>query len=290
MGLLAVASAAAQPFPATIALPGGFRPEGIAIGAGNDFYAGSIPTGAIYKGDLRTGEGDVLVPAQPGRAAIGLSYDRGLLWVAGGPTGRGFVYDAQTGANVADFLFTAGPTFVNDVVVAKDAAWFTDSQQPQLYRVPIGRNGLPAGDAETVPLTGDFVMAPGFNLNGIDATPDGRTLVVVQSNTGTLYSVDAATGEATAIDLGGESVPAGDGILLDGKTLYVVQNQLNVVSKIRLARDLESGVLLSRTTDPGFDVPTTVAEKGNSLYLVNARFSTPPTPDTEYWITRIAKP
>ena len=46
--------------PELIRLPDGFRPEGIAI-AGNTFYVGSIPTGAIYRGDLRTGQGAVLV-------------------------------------------------------------------------------------------------------------------------------------------------------------------------------------------------------------------------------------
>lgn len=71
-----------------IPLPDGFQPEGIAVGTGTTFYVGSIPTGAVYRGDLRTGEGEVLVPAQTGRAAIGLKYHEraGLLFVAGGPT------------------------------------------------------------------------------------------------------------------------------------------------------------------------------------------------------------
>jgi hypothetical protein len=33
-----------------------------------------------------------------------------------------------------------------------------------------------------------------------------------------------------------------------------------------------------------------VAEFGNRLYLVNARFTTPPGPDVDYWITKIRKP
>lgn len=88
---------------------------------------------------------------------------------------------------------------------------------------------------------------------------------------------------------GGESVPNGDGILLDGKTLYVVQNQLNVVAKIALASNLRSGRVLRRISDPGLDIPTTAAEHGHRLYVVNARFSTTPTPTTDYWITPLEK-
>ena len=48
---------------------------------------GSIPTGAVYAGDLRTGSGDVLVQGATGRAATGLKYDQGRLFVSGAGTG-----------------------------------------------------------------------------------------------------------------------------------------------------------------------------------------------------------
>ena len=113
-------------FPETIALPNGWQPEGIAIGNGTTFYVGSIPTGAIYRGDLRTGRGAPLVQGATGRAAIGVDFDHGRLFVAGGSTGKGFVYDARTGTLVRELQLATGggPTFVNDVVVAKRAAWF----------------------------------------------------------------------------------------------------------------------------------------------------------------------
>ena len=88
---------------------------------------------------------------------------------------------------------------------------------------------------------------------------------------------------------GGESVPNGDGILLDGKTLYVVQNRLNVIAKIALSPDLRSGRVLRRISSPDFDVPTTVAELGSRLYAVNARFGRTPTPTTEYSVVQVAK-
>lgn len=52
-------------------------------------------------------------------------------------------------------------------------------------------------------------------------------------------------------------------------------------------RDGGTGHLVRTLTSSGFEVPTTVASYGASLYLPNARFNTPPTPTTDYWITRI---
>jgi hypothetical protein len=158
-----------------------------------------------------------------------------------------------------------------------------------LYRVGLSASGRPATAFTTVSLSGDYVQGAGFNVNGIDATPNGKALVIVQSNTGKLFTV-SPSGVAHAITLAsGESVPNGDGILLDGKTLYVVQNQSNVVAKISLSSNLRSGRVLRRISDPGFDVPTTIAELGSRLYAVNARFGTPPSPSTDYWVTQIAK-
>ena len=269
----AAAPPAGGPFPDAIALPAGIQPEGIAVGKGTTFYVGSIPTGAVYRGDLRTGvvEADPLVPAHAGRAAIGVEEAGGLLFVAGGSTGKAFVYDAATGEDVAVVTLTTAPTFVNDVVVTREAAVFTDSVNPVLYRVE--RETL----AVTVlPLTGDLVYLAGFNVNGIDATPDGGTLVLVQSNTGRLFTADPDTGETQRIELtAGEAVAAGDGVLLHGRTLYVVQNRLNRVAEVRLSADLATGTVLGRTANAAFDVPSTIARFGSHLYVVNARFGTP---------------
>lgn len=287
---VAVGSASGTAFPKRIALPNGFQPEGISV-AGEQFFVGSIPTGRVYRGSLRTGQGAVLVPEHPDRDAIGLKVDRGRLFVAGGATGDGYVYDARTGATIAAYDFASTTTFVNDVVVTKRAAWFTDSQRAVLYRVPLGPNGRPGGQSsvQTLQLTGDFQLQPGFNANGIDATANGATLVIVQSNTGSLFTVNPRTGVTRAIDLGGGSVPNGDGILLEGRTLYVVQNQLNRIAKIALRPNLRSGRVVRTITDPQLDVPTTIDAHGSRLYAVNARFGTAATPSTEYWVTRLSK-
>jgi len=289
-----IAAAPAKAFPDVIPLPEGFQPEGIATGKGHTFYVGSIPTGAVFRGDLRTGEGDVLVPPQEGRAAIGLKYDErtGLLFVAGGPTGFAYIYNGETGENVDEIQLTTGPAFINDVVITRDAAYFTNSQQPVLYRVPLRNNGrLPSNlTVEELPLTGDYVFTPGaFNANGIAATPNGDTLIIVNSVDGLLYNVEPDTGEATLIDMGGDTVPNGDGILLQGKTLYVVQNQLNQIAVVELNSDFTEGTIVDTITDSDFRVPTTIARFGSSLYAVNARFGTQPTPDTEYEVVRVSR-
>ncbi|MBM7805817.1 sugar lactone lactonase YvrE [Geodermatophilus bullaregiensis] len=282
-------AAPVDPFPEVIALPDGFSPEGISTGRGTAFYVGSRTDGSIYRGDLRTGDGALLVEGTPGGAAIGTEVDRrGRLWVAGGATGTGTVYDTRTGEVLASYALTApGATFVNDVVVTRDAAYFTDSVNPVLYVVPLGPGGRPAGPATTLPLTGDLQYQAGFNANGIEASPDGETLLVVQSNTGLLFRVAAGTGVTTRVDLGGASLTNSDGLLRQGRTLYVVRNALQQIAVLELADDYASAALVDTLTDPDFQTPTTVAPFGSALYAVNARFDAPQTPETEYTVVRV---
>jgi sugar lactone lactonase YvrE len=293
------AAVVAHPFPDVIALPDGFFPEGIAFGRGTTFYVGSLSTGAIFRGDARTGTGDLLVPAQPGREQVGMKYDqRGdRLFVAGGFAGQAYVYDASTGATLAVYQLAdpaAGPTLVNDVVVSNDAAYFTDSFRPVIYRVPLGTSGaLPAGGAvQEIPLTGEFEFIPNTvigNANGIAATPNGKQLLLVNTTTGRLYLVDPLTGQATEIDLGGGAVQDGDGILLVGHTLYVVQGPLDRIAVVRLSPDFTSGVIERTITDPDLRFPSTIAAFGSSLYAVNARFDVAPGPDVEYQVVRVSR-
>jgi len=285
LALAAPVALAKGSFPAVIALPNGFQPEGIAVGNGHTFYVGSIPTGAVYRGDLRTGNGAVFIAGTTGRAATGLKFAGGRLYVSGAATGKAFVYDANTGALLKEYQLapSGGVTFINDVVVTKDGAYFTDSGRAVLYRVP---NDL--GPAQTIALTGDFQLATGFNLNGIAATANGQTLVAVQTNTGKLFTI-SPTGATRAIDLQGATVTNGDGLLLLGRTLYVVRNTANQIAVVRLSPDLASGTITRTITNPNFDVPTTIARHGVRLYAVNARFSTTPTPATTYSVVQVGR-
>ncbi|WP_217214401.1 SMP-30/gluconolactonase/LRE family protein [Streptomyces sp. AC550_RSS872] len=283
----APATAAGRTRPAVIHLPDGFRPEGITIGGGPYAYLGSLGDGSIYRADLRTGEGGI-ISAGPGTPSVGLKLDhRGRLFVAGRGQGARVV-DARTGEILASYVLTsATPTFVNDVFLAPRTAWFTDSYQPALYALPLGRHGeLPdADDVVAITLSGDWSQVPGevVNANGITSTPDGSALLVVQSGVGGLHRVNPRTGVTQLVDLG-DAAPLtnGDGLLLTGRTLYVVQNRQHAIDVFGLAADGRSGAFQRRITDPLFDVPTTAAAYQGRLYLPNARFTTTPTPETTY--------
>jgi sugar lactone lactonase YvrE len=293
LGLVST-SAAAHPtkFPTRFELPNGFQPEGIAIDRGTAYF-GSRLDGDIYAADLKTGRGEVISQG-PGTGSLGMKVDnRGRLFVAGAAGGNGRVIDTRNGEVLASYTFATAPTFVNDVILSKDAAWFTDSRKPVLYKVPFGRHGqLPAQSAvQTIAYSGDYQHVPDVNnANGIALTPDGRALIIVQSATGFLFRVDPRTGATKRIDIGDLLMTNGDGLLTIGSTLYVVQNRLNTIAVLKLNSSGTRGQLVDQITSPDFDVPTTAAAFGSRLYLPNARFNVqPPTPDTPYWVTAVKR-
>ena len=261
-----------------IVLPGASSTEGIARGAGTTFYATDLFAGDVFRGDLATGAVERFVDNPPGRVAVGLKADlpHGLLFVAGGPTGQAYVYDLDTGASIATYQLTAGPAFINDVVVTRTGAWFTNSAAAELYFVPARHKAT--GPLRTLSLSGPAGDTSGqFNNNGIEATADGASLLVAHSGQGAVNVVDPATGTSRA--LAGVATPNVDGILLQGRTLWAVQNFSNQISTFRLSGDLASGSLTKVITSDAFQVPTTVARFGDRLAVVNAKFDTgvPPT-------------
>ena len=286
--------------PSSIALPPGFQPEGITTSKRHTFFVGSRATGAIYKGSLRSGEGDELVAGGDGKQATGLKVDRyGRLFVSGAGSDAIRVYDSRTGDEIRSYTVDAG--FINDNVVTKQGVYFTDSQKQQLYFIPFGKRGA-LGDLVTIPITGDFVYTPNqFNANGIEAAKGGKTLILVSSHDGALYTADAATGATNRITVTGldNELENGDGIMLKGRKLYVVENRDGVdegvtegtgeVSVVRLSRDLTSGTIVREISDARFDVPTTIARSGGRNYVVNAKFNTPPTPTTPYEVVKVPK-
>lgn len=294
--------------PEIIALPKGLTPEGMTFGRGSTIYVGSIMTGQIWSGDVRTGEGRMLTSESPGRSAAGIKYDQrgNRLFVAGGLTGQAYVYDATSGATLAVYqladpaIAESGLSLVNDMVVLADAVYFTDSFQPVLYRLPLGSDGaLPDPAAvQTISLTGDYAFVPGgfsggFNGNGIVATSNSTRLILNNTDEGALYLVDSRTGVAKRIDLGGGSLETGDGILLADHTLYVVQGGLNQVAVVTLSANYESGVIAPAIEDPRFDSPSSVGAFGKALYVLNARFDIAPpglpAPDVAFQVVRVIR-
>jgi sugar lactone lactonase YvrE len=278
--------------PARIDLPANWNPEGVTTDK-KSVFSGSLATGEILKADPRTGETRVLPESATGKPAVGLDFDkrRKVIRVAGGPSGEVRAQDAKTGELLGTWTApaTSNPNgrFINDLVVTKKAVYATDSFNQELLVVPLERrhgHPIPAsGPAQLLPLTGDIVfdLSPGvFNANGIVKTKHG--LVVGQSNTGMLFRVDKATGEATTIE--GVSVPGADGIEPDGRTLFVTGN--GVVTVVELARDALSGEVVDTLTSPDLSVPSTSALVHHSLWVANARFGVP-NPAGEFWLTRI---
>lgn len=236
-------------WPAQFPLPDGFQPEGITIGAKPFAYFGSLADGDIYRASLATGRGSVVVKGTGG-PTVGLKIDRhGRLFLAGGDSGEIRTADARTGR--IEKVYATGGTFVNDVVLTPGAAWFTDSFEPVLYK-------LTRGAVETVPLTGDWQQGTDFTANGIERTPDGRALLVVNAfaDGGGLARVDPRTGVARTVDLGTAKLPNGDGLLLLGRILYAVQQRQNAIDVFRLNDSGTRGTAIARITDPRFRIPS----------------------------------
>lgn len=228
--------------------------------------------------------------------AVGMKFDprSSLLFVAGGGFGTAYIFNGMTGELVMTYQLTTSASFINDVIVTRQAAYFTDSFQKQFYRLPLGPGGaLPEPDeVQTIPLDNGFDFAPGgFNANGIVATANGKQLIIVNSSYGRLYRVNPLTGAAVGIELSGGDALAGDGLVLRGHTLYVVQNSLNRIAVIELQPNLSSGAVMEYLTSPFFRFPTTAAPFGDALYAVNARFDEippgQPAPDDTFEAVRV---
>jgi hypothetical protein len=275
--------------PEVIQLPQGFGPEGITTTKHHTFLVGSRLTGAVYKGSLRSGQGDILVDPDPVFRATGMKVDkRGRLFVSGANSKLVRVFDVRDGDLIESFDVPDGG-FINDVILTKRAAYFTDSQRAVLYKLSIGRHGE-LSPPEEIALGGEWEQVTGFNANGIEAAKGGRTLILINSTTGKLFAVDAATGSARHIPVtgGDRELDEGDGILLKGRKLYVVENQDDRVTVVKLRRDLSSGEIVREIDSDLFEVPTTIARSGGRKYVVNAKFNRP-NPNDTFEVVRVPK-
>lgn len=267
-----------HPLPAPIS-----HPEGIAYDAkAGVIYTANATDGTIARTNLKSGASQIVAPAgllipqgsTTFPAVLGLKIDGAQrLWVAGGRTAKMFVVDARTGALLKTFATGDPGSLINDIAVTKDAAFFVDTLRPTLWRAPI--KGSAIGELEPwLPYEGTpIVYDTGANLNGIAATPDGRTLIVGQMNKGLLFKIDVRTRAVTPIDIGGEALTGADGLVLDGRTLYVVRQPDAEIVTVALSADLSSGKVVSRFKDPALLWPATAAKAGNALLVVNSQFN-----------------
>jgi len=305
-------SAGEKPFAKTVPALDGAPPEGFTIGKGTTAYNGSID-GSIYKVNLRNGQGEILVPAEPDFDfenechKLGMRVDprSNYLFVAGCINGDAYVFDADSGEEIMKYqLAPQYESTINDIAITKDAVYFTDFAQPFIYRLSLSKNGRIPGDedaATAIPLTGDFEVGDnnfGAFANGIVATPDGKTLIVGNSGTSKIFRVDPTTGHADEIIVSPPLVgfPAGfqDAIVLHDGVLFILTPDasdtyppVDLVQVVVLDEDMLTGNLVGTITDSDMDGVASGAMHGDSLYVNNARYWDYPGPPTEYWITKL---
>lgn len=264
--------------PATYTIPGDeVFPEGIAREPrSRAFYVTSTTDGTIFRGDVRSPQLEPFAaPGADGRiTAIGLKSDgRGRLVVAGGPTGKVFVLSTRDGSTLK-VLDTkpSGASFLNDVAISKGYAYITDSRQPFLYRIRLGKDAI--GEIEKfVPFADTpFAYDKGFNANGIAIDEGGNYAIVVQSGTGKLFRVGLRDKSVRQVDTLGRTVTNGDGLLLKAGVLYVSRNMQERIVPVRLSVQGRAGTVGPGVTGAQLKYPTTIAFDGKRLLAVNSQF------------------
>ncbi|MFF2271812.1 SMP-30/gluconolactonase/LRE family protein [Agromyces sp. NPDC058136] len=290
------ASAADNGRPDRYTVPGdaaGSRFEGIGADERRGlFYVSEVTGGEIHRGDVRNPQAEEWLAGDgtDGRyTARGVTVDRaGNVYVAGGPNGIGnpdrpdlWVYD-EDGELLAALRVTGTPdAFLNDVAIGADgAAYFTNSNDPQIFRVAQEggewRAELWADASDTVE------RAAGFNLGGIVLSTDRSAFVVAQGNTGQLWRFDATTAAATEIDTHGADLVNADGLVRQGNQLTVIRNFSKTVATMRISAD--GGAvhrIEQRASDPD-RVYTTAKMLNGRLLAVDSKFDEQPAASGPY--------
>lgn len=272
------------------ALPGpSDYPEGVAYNARKGvLYTGSAAGGTIYAVNASSGAVSLFSPggAKGRTSALGLKVDAlGRVWVAGGATGTVNILSPD-GAPVATLETPKSPNaYINDLILAPDGnVYVTDSSRPVIFRVTPDLKIAPWLELDHSTLK----YGPGINLNGIVATPDGKYLLSIQLNTGELWRIDLKT-KAVRKVMGG--LENGDGLLLEGRTLYVVRNKNQVVSKVALSAHYNSGRVTMEEPLAGLRFPTTLVSVGGDLVVTQGQLDKLQggTPETPFKLTRFKK-
>jgi sugar lactone lactonase YvrE len=279
-----------HPRPSTYVLEGdpgdesGSKFEGIGVTRSQKtFYVSEVTGGEIHRGDVRTGETEVWKDVgEDGRfTARGITTDRqGRVYIAGGPNSIGkdlpdlWVY-SRDGELLADIQLDVDDAFLNDVAIGPDgAAYFTNSNEPQIFRVAKDDGEwsaeLWADASDTIDVTIDSGVV--FNLGGIVVSPGRGALIVAQGNTGQLWRFDLRTTEATMIDTRSADLTNADGLVLRGRTLWVVRNFAHVLTTMKIShRSSVARLISARMTDPDRVFTTAKIARGR-LLLVDSRF------------------
>jgi sugar lactone lactonase YvrE len=273
-------------------------PEGVVYDQKTQaFYGGSVSDGLIYKGTLDDPTAEVFLPAgSDGRnEAIGVNVDNeGRLYIAGGSSGTLYVYDIETKELIARFETGEGG-FINDVAISKNGdVYFTDSIRPFIYRVSEDQVEDGGGTPEAIPLTPEVDYRGFPNANGIRITPNGKYIIFADSNDDKLYRMvpaeDPTEREISEIGVVRGQTDNPDGLELRGHTLYVVNNQDELIVEVRLSGDYLGGRVVGNTTTPEFHTPTTASLARGRLLVANAEFFDQSEPGPPFYVVSIPRP
>jgi hypothetical protein len=257
------------------------NPEGVAWD-GTYFYVGATGDGTIYRGRLGDPIIHTFIPGATGRAAVGLKTFHGRLYVAGGPTGKIFVFNLRQPAAAPLTFDTGAGGFLNDLVVTgRGDVFVTDSFRPTLWRIPAGQV-KPGGTVKAISVSPEIPYTAGaFNLNGIVAFNGGRELVVVNTGDGTLHRIrfDRA-GHRHITALQAPALVGGDGMIVDRGQLIVVRGDPASLTFLKLSHDLSRAQIKHIVSDPSLRGPSTVARARDRYLVVNADFNTGTQPFT----------
>jgi hypothetical protein len=265
------------------------------------------------------------------------------VWAAGelGPSGSGnanakgelFVYDGDSGALLAAYTIVpvGVPKTMNDMIISNNAVWISDTAAPNgagtetQFKLPLGpggslppggevSNGVPAptGTPTVVP-----VPTPGFTgADGIDKLPNGNIIVtsVNGASNGQIIVIDATTLAVTPVTvtagspcLVGQCAPpllSGDGITIDGSTLYYPENRADTatppgdVAAVKLMPpDYTTAQIVARLNNqaglPRLRNPANTEQLGHFVYVITRELVANPVTGVvnvnQFYIARLEK-
>ena len=312
LGVLAASGSAAQPAtttgslrdPITYQLPGDqLFPEGMGYDATSGyFYTGSLTDGSIVRGSIYAANAETFLPAGGNgrKQTLGVRPAGHLLYVAGGASGRVWVYDIRTKRLLGAMRTGAKRTLTNDIAVAPNgAAYVTDSYSPFLYRVTKTRGVYRM--TKFVDFRGTafrYSTKPSaINADGIAIAARGRYVLVNALTAGALYRIDTQTRKVTRIRVPGAPLTNADGMVLDGTTLYVTRNANGTITKLKLFANFTKARRTGSITSPMFHFPTGLGLAPGRLLVLNAQLDkllgaapgTKPNPDLPFTVTSVVR-
>lgn len=251
-------------------------PESITSTADGTIYAGSLLTGLVFKGAI----GDAMATAwiqpvtegPPSIAGVYADEKSGLLWAcyvdlaafAGGAALPSMLRTYGLADGVLKNTYALpDKSFCNDIATAADGtAYIADTTGARVMRLKPGASELETWVTDAA-------------LGGVDGISFDASGAMYVNNvmTGKLYRVGiGADGAAAGLTEIATSAPlkGPDGMRFgdDGK-LYLAENGAGQVDALTITGDTAEVKVLHG----GFDTPTAVSKTGNTLFVVEAKFS-----------------